>query len=220
MNEHLKQYLLDESKELLLGVSIFEDFLSKNDVAVYVGDYNYTMHPDLIDRYLFVVRDIKNWCGVLISLDMLENKRDSASAVIYLPNQNLEVRRTSKSTKTIPVGGKRVVYDEDVLDSIARQYRDIPHFERYMEKPVKTPVGIMSAYMLEQLLGVVNPITKTYEIFTTLNQKIHDLLSEQGVSEDVILTRELLAEHKVVDVLGVHQFDKMYPVIQKFLSNK
>lgn len=224
MNKFFKQYLTEESRNLILGVNVFQDFEDKKYSSVYAGEFDYQSSTKCIDQYLFIIRDIRNWLGVVLALDMLENRKESASAVIYLPTQDVEVKVGRDSTGSIPEGRKKLRYNKPLWDmfyeDVADKCRDIPYFERHTEKPVKTPVGIMDGFVLEALLGVgVNPITKAYEVFESLDQKIHNLLSERGAAEDVVLSDEVLTRYHIHDTLGVYKFDSMYGVINKFLKN-
>lgn len=235
MNEALKQFLQEENKSIGSGVVLFNDFEGKLTKSVYVKNYKYDYIKYLSkstedendeenkNEFLFVRREIEIWLRVVLMLDMLNNRKPNASAVIYLPGQNLEVSVGTFIANSVPKNVKPFSYDtylwESYYNTVASLCMDLPYFDESKKEAIKTPIGIMDSFVLDAILGVVpNPITETYRILINLNEQIHDLLSKQGVPRDVVLTDELLDRYKIKDVLGVHVFDISYPVIAEFLN--
>ena len=236
MNDGLKQFLSKETELLCAGVNVFKKFEGSRSISAYVEDCKtkevkpyiplFTEEGndrDCKNNYLFMQRDIKNWLRVVLMLDMLNNRKDKASAVIYLPGKNIEVEVHTFAEIHIPDGIKPFEcanYSwEGNYNSVASLCMDLPYFDNTAPDTLKTPIGVMDSFVLEAVLGVEpNPIIGVFEVLSGLNKQLHSFLSERGYSSNVVLTDELLAEYGIKDVLNVHVFDTKYPIIEKFLN--
>lgn len=204
---NFNEYLEEKTKEYSKVVQDFTDVL-----ALYEGEADEQINKACIDAYSKAIDAVRMWVRLVGQLNLLEAKYVESVTVLHLPEDDLN----------ISINARAVVLSNTDGNSGKELHTDIEGYNGGSEETIGTPIGEMGSDMLRKILEIKdNPVVLMYRHLGDLLHCIHNMLSmplHDGLSGDVILTKELLAEHEIQDVLHVYKMDKVLFNIEDFFK--
>lgn len=201
------KYLEEKTKEYSKVVQDFTECL-----ALYEGEADEQSNKTCLDAYDKALDAVRLWVRLVGQVNMLESKYMESVTLLHLPENDLNISITARAVKFTAIDGQ----DGRVVHSEIEGYID------GSEEGIATPIGEMGSDMLQKILEIEdNPVMLMYTHLGDLLHCIHNMLSmplHDELSGDVVLTKELLAEHEIQDVLHVYKMDKVLFNINEFFK--
>lgn len=200
--EHeLWEYVVKKGIELNQPVQDFID----NHLTVYEGEPELDSDAQTHRDFEKAVEACCRWVRTVLCLDIVGSKVSSKQrAVLQLPDKRLNICVEDVPSDVFD-GGTALLWSSDA--------------PAYVQELVQTPIGDISYSLYRAIIDApVNPIRTLYLYFHLLLRNIHTILSLR--EDDDFITKSLLEDENIVDVLGVYRLDGVLSNIDDFLKGQ